>query len=47
VRGLAPSDELKRRLWDGSSIRPLERGEGRWTVAHGAVAQVRAVALGH
>jgi hypothetical protein len=29
VRGLAPSDEGKRRLWDDSSIRPLERGEGR------------------
>jgi hypothetical protein len=28
VRGLAPSDEGKRRLHDGNSISPLERGEG-------------------
>jgi hypothetical protein len=47
VRGLAPSDEGKRRLWDSSSICPLERIEGRWTVTHGAVARERAATLRH
>jgi hypothetical protein len=47
VRGLASSDEGKRRLQDGSSIHPLERGEGRRTAAHGAAARERAAALGH
>jgi hypothetical protein len=47
VRGLALSDERKRRLQDDSSIRPLKRGEGRRTVAHGAAARERATALGH
>jgi hypothetical protein len=47
VRGLAPSDEGKRRLWDGSSIHPLERGERRQTATHGAAARERAVAPRH
>jgi hypothetical protein len=47
VGGLALSDEGKRRLRDNSSIHPLERGEGRRTAAHGAVARERAAPLGH
>jgi hypothetical protein len=47
VRELAPSDEGKRRLRDGSSIRPLERGEWRRTTAHDTAARERATALGH
>jgi hypothetical protein len=47
VRGLAPSDEGKRMLRDDSSIHPLERGEGRRTATHDAVARERATALRH
>jgi hypothetical protein len=40
ARGLMPSDEGKRRLRDTGSVRPFARGEGRRTVAPGAVAQL-------